>query len=226
MFYEVQVSTAKPTILNIPLTETSSELKEFEIVANPFVKKEESPISMRTINSAEIYRNPGGNRDISKVIQILPGVASSASFRNDIIVRGGAPSENRFFLDGIEVPNINHFATQGSSGGPVGMLNVNFIQEVDFYAGAFPTNRGNALSSVMDFKQIEGNDEKLTGSFMLGSSDVGLTLNGPMGKKSSFIFSARRSYLQFLFKALKLHSYLRIMIFNTSILLKLIPKTH
>lgn len=204
MFYEVQVSTAKPTILNIPLTETSSELKEFEIVANPFVKKEESPISMRTINSAEIYRNPGGNRDISKVIQILPGVASSASFRNDIIVRGGAPSENRFFLDGIEVPNINHFATQGSSGGPVGMLNVNFIQEVDFYAGAFPTNRGNALSSVMDFKQIEGNDEKLTGSFMLGSSDVGLTLNGPMGKKSSFIFSARRSYLQFLFKALKL----------------------
>lgn len=204
LFYEVQVSTAKPTILNIPLTETSSELKEFEITANPFVKKEESPISMRTINSAEIYRNPGGNRDISKVIQILPGVASSASFRNDIIVRGGAPSENRFFLDGIEVPNINHFATQGSSGGPVGMLNVNFIQEVDFYAGAFPTNRGNALSSVMDFKQIEGNDEKLTGTFLLGSSDLGLTLNGPMGKKSSFIFSARRSYLQFLFKALKL----------------------
>ena len=148
--------------------------------------------------------NPGGNRDISKVIQILPGVASSASFRNDIIVRGGAPNENRFYLDGIEVPNINHFATQGSSGGPVGMINVNFIKEVDFYAGAFPANRGNALSSILEFKQIEGNDEKLNGTFTIGSSDIGLTLNGPIGEKSNFILSARRSYLQVLFKALSL----------------------
>ncbi len=204
MFYEIQVTSAKSTTLNIPLDETSSNLKEIEIVASPFERSEESPISMRTINAAEIYRNPGGNRDISKVIQILPGVASSASFRNDIIVRGGSPSENRFFLDGIEVPNINHFATQGSSGGPVGMINVNFIQEVDFLAGAFPANRGNALSSVMEFKQIEGNLDKLSGTFMVGSSDVGITLNSPLGKKSSFIFSARRSYLQFLFTALKL----------------------
>lgn len=204
IFYEIQVTTAKSTTLNIPLQGTSTNLKDFEIVASPFERKEESPLSMRTINAAEIYRNPGGNRDISKVIQILPGVASSASFRNDIIVRGGSPSENRFFLDGIEVPNINHFATQGSSGGPVGMINVNFIQEVDFLAGAFPANRGNALSSVMDFKQIEGNQDKLTGNFMIGSSDIGITLNSPLGKKSSFIFSARRSYLQFLFTALKL----------------------
>jgi hypothetical protein len=203
-FYEIQVTSTKATVLDIALNESSTNLKDFEIVASPFERKEESPLSMRTINAAEIYRNPGGNRDISKVIQILPGVASSASFRNDIIVRGGSPSENRFFLDGIEVPNINHFATQGSSGGPVGMINVNFIQEVDFLAGAFPANRGNALSSVMDFKQIEGNKDKLTGNFMVGSSDIGITLNSPLGKKSSFIFSARRSYLQFLFAALKL----------------------
>ena len=204
MFYEIQVTSAKSTNLDIALKETSTNLKDFEVVASPFQRNEESPISMRTINAAEIYRNPGGNRDISKVIQILPGVASSASFRNDIIVRGGSPSENRFFLDGIEVPNINHFATQGSSGGPVGMINVNFIQEVDFLAGAFPANRGNALSSVMDFKQIEGNKDKLSGNVMLGSSDLGITLNSPLGKKSSFIFSARRSYLQFLFSALNL----------------------
>lgn len=204
IFYEVMVSPVKATNLDIPLNETASNLKAVEITANPFTKNSESPISMRTINAAEIYRNPGGNRDISKVIQILPGVASSTAFRNDIIVRGGAPSENRFFLDGIEVPNINHFATQGSSGGPVGLINVNFIQEVEFLAGAFPANRGNSLSSVMNFKQIEGNKDKLTGTLMLGSSDLGLTLNGPMGKKSSFIFSARRSYLGLLFKALKL----------------------
>ncbi len=201
---EVNVSSARITTLDFALVEESTNLDQVVITASPFNKREESPVSLRTISSSEIYRNPGGNRDISNVIQILPGVASSSSFRNDIIVRGGAPNENRFYLDGIEVPNINHFATQGSSGGPVGMINVNFIREVDFYAGAFPANRGNALSSILEFRQIEGNDESLKGTFMLGSSDVGMTLDGPMGKKSTFILSARRSYLQFLFKALGL----------------------
>jgi len=202
--YETRVSPAKPTILDFALVETSSNLGEVVISSSPFSKTEESPVSLRTIGTEEILRSPGGNRDISKVIQILPGVSSTLSFRNDIIVRGGAPNENRFFLDGIEVPNINHFATQGSSGGPVGMINVNFIREVDFYAGAFSASRGNALSSIIEFKQIEGNDEKLSGTFMIGSSDIGLTLDGPIGKKSTFLLSARRSYLKFLFKALAL----------------------
>lgn len=201
---EIRVTTTRPTQLDFEMVEDKKVLGEVVVKANPFTKTEESPVSLRTISSSEIFRNPGGNRDISKVIQVLPGVASSASFRNDLIVRGGAPNENRFYLDGIEVPNINHFATQGSSGGPVGMINVNFIQEVDFYAGAFPSNRGNALSSIMDFSLIEGNDEKLTGSFMVGSSDIGLTFDGPMGKNSTYILSVRRSYLQFLFQALAL----------------------
>ena len=204
VFYEVRVTSTRTTTLDFALVEESTALDEVLISKSPFNRKVESPVSMRTIGASEIYRSPGGNRDISKVIQILPGVASSASFRNDIIVRGGAPNENRFYLDGIEIPNINHFATQGSSGGPVGMINVNFIQEVDFYAGAFPANRGNSLSSIMEFKQIDGNDEKLRGSLMLGSSDIGITLDGPIGEKSTFMFSARRSYLQILFKALNL----------------------
>ena len=201
---EVEVGSSKSVNIDFAMKEMAVALDEVEIVASPFTQKEESPLSMRTINATEIYRNPGGNRDISKVIQSLPGVASTISFRNDIIVRGGAPNENRFYLDGIEVPNINHFATQGSSGGPVGLINVNFIKEVEFYSSAFPANRGNALSSVMDFTQIEGNDEKLRGTFMLGSSDAGLTIDGPLGKKSNFILSARRSYLQFLFQGLGL----------------------
>ena len=204
IIYEIMVTSTRPTILDIPMNEETAALGEVVVKAGQFNKTEESPVSLRAISATEIYRNPGGNRDISKVISVMPGVASTVSFRNDIIVRGGAPNENRFFLDGIEVPNINHFATQGSSGGPVGMVNVNFIREVDFYAGAFPVNRGNALSSVMNFKQIDGNDEKLTGTFMVGSSDIGLTLDGPAGKNSTFLFSARRSYLQFLFEALKL----------------------
>ncbi|MGB3081215.1 MAG: TonB-dependent receptor [Saprospiraceae bacterium] len=202
--FEIQVTSVKYTTVDFELDEDSRLLDEIQIVASPFNKTEESPLSIRTIGSTEIFRSPGGNRDISKVIQILPGIGSTVSFRNDIIVRGGAPNENRFFIDGIEVPNINHFATQGSSGGPVGLINVNFIQQVDFYSGAFPANRGNGLSSIAEFKLKKGNDEKLTGTAMLGSSDIGVTLDGPIGKKSSFIFSARRSYLQLLFKAIGL----------------------
>jgi hypothetical protein len=202
--FEVQTFNNKPSFLNIEMRENSALLKEVEITASPFTKKEEAPVSMRTIGVSEIERNPGGNRDISRVIQSLPGVASPPSFRNDIIIRGGAPNENRFYLDGIEVPNINHFATQGASGGPVGLINVNFIREVDFYSSAFPADRGNALSSVFDFSLKEGNPEKIKSNITVGSSDYGLTLDGPIGDKTTYIFSVRRSYLQFLFSVLKL----------------------
>lgn len=202
--FEVQVGTARPVQLAIELKATATELKEVEITRQPFQRTVESPLSVRTIGSAEIMRNPGGNRDISRVIRALPGVASTASFRNDIIIRGGAPNENRFYLDGIEVPTINHFSTQGSSGGPVGMINVNFIREVDVIAGAFPAARGNTLSSVFEFKQAEGSSEKRTMTFMLGSSDAGFTFDGPTGPNATTIVSVRRSYLQFLFQALKL----------------------
>ena len=202
--YEISVGSIGVTEIDIALSEESALLDQVVLQTNRIEKSEESPLSKQTIGATEIYRNPGANRDISKVVQVLPGVATTVSFRNDIIVRGGAPNENRFYLDGIEIPNINHFATQGSSGGPVGMINVNFIRDVDFYSGAFPANRGNTMSSVMEFQQVTGNREKLGGTFMLGSSDIGLTLNGPTGKNSSFILSARRSYLQFLFQALKL----------------------
>jgi hypothetical protein len=203
-YAEINVNPNKPTILDIKLIESSTSLDVVEITASPFQKSEESPVSKRSINATEIYRNPGGNRDISKVITSLPGVASTASFRNDIIIRGGAPNENRFYLDGIEIPNINHFATQGSSGGPVGMINVNFIREVDLYSGAFPANRGNTLSSVLEFKQIDGNPDRIASTLTVGSSDFGITLDGPIDKKTTFVFSARRSYLQLLFSAIGL----------------------
>lgn len=201
---EVQLTPNKNLRLDFSMVENAQIIEEVQVTANTFNKTEESPTSLRTINASEIYRNPGGDRDISKVVANLPGVSSTPSFRNDLIVRGGAPNENRFFLDGVEIPNINHFATQGSSGGPVGIINVNFIREVDFYSGAFPTNRGNALSSIMELKQIEGSDESFSGSFMIGSSDAGLTLNTPLSQTSTMLLSVRRSYLQFLFQALQL----------------------
>jgi hypothetical protein len=116
----------------------------------------ESPLSIQRLTTEDIKANPGGNFDISKVIQSLPGVgggAAGGSFRNDIIIRGGAPSENVFYLDGIEVPVINHFSTQGSGGGPQGILNVSFIEDVKLSSSAFDARYDNALSSVFQFKQ-------------------------------------------------------------------------
>lgn len=202
--YEIQVINNRPTEINIEMEASSQTLQEVVVKSSPFKKTEESPVSLRTIGVAEIQRNPGANRDISKVVQSLPGVTTTASFRNDLIIRGGAPNENRFYLDEVEVPNINHFATQGASGGPVGLINVNFIREVDFFSGAFPANRGNALSSVFNFSQRDGRNDHIGGTFMVGASDLGLTLEGPIGNKTTFLFSARRSYLQFLFKLLEL----------------------
>ena len=204
MVNEITITNSRTVELDFLIEPIIKDQKEIIVKANPFTKKSESPVSLRTLNSTEIERLPGAGRDVSKVLQALPGVASRATFRNDIIVRGGSPGENKFYLDGIEVPNINHFATQGSSGGPVGLLNVNFIREVDFYSGAFPSNRANGLSSVIAFKQKDGNPDGLITNFALGSSDAALTFDGPLGKKVDFIFSVRRSYLQFLFAALKL----------------------
>ncbi|MFN5785961.1 MAG: carboxypeptidase regulatory-like domain-containing protein [Flavobacteriia bacterium] len=201
---DITVTISRTVDLDFALEPIVKEQKEVTVKASPFNRKVESPVSLRTLNATEIERQPGAGRDVSKVLQALPGVGVRATFRNDIIIRGGAPGENKFYLDGIEVPNINHFATQGSSGGPVGLLNVNFIREVDFYAGAFPANRANGLSSVISFKQKDGNPDALITNFALGSSDAALTFDGPLGKKADFIFSARRSYLQFLFAALQL----------------------
>ena len=204
--FEIQVLNSKPATVNFKLEENTKAINEVVVKAAPFRKSEESPLSLRTIGAAEIQRNPGSNRDISRVVQNLPGVTSVASFRNDLIIRGGSPNENRFYLDEVEVPNINHFATQGASGGPVGLINVDFIREVDFFSGAFPANRGNSLSSVFQFKQKDGRDDKVGFTATVGTSDYFLTLEGPLNKKKNvtFLASLRRSNLQLLFKAIGL----------------------
>ncbi|MDB4584252.1 TonB-dependent receptor [Draconibacterium sp.] len=201
---EIEVSVANTNSIEIQLEQTKELLDEVTVSASPFRKTEESPVSLRSIGIGEIEKSPGANRDISKVIQSFPGVQSTPAFRNDVIIRGGGPSESRFYLDGVEVPFINHFATQGASGGPVGIINADFLREVNYYSGAFPANRGNALSGVLEFNQIDGNDEKLKFQGTLGAAEIAATLDGPIGEKTNFVFSVRRSYLQFLFGLLEL----------------------
>jgi hypothetical protein len=201
---EIMVTNAKKVFLDIPLEEKTEAIEQVSITASTFRKSEESPVSLRRIGISEIERNPGSNRDISKAIQSFPGVASTPAFRNDVIVRGGGPNENAFYLDGVEIPNLNHFATQGASGGPVGIINVDFIRGINYYSGAFPANRSDALSSVIELRQKDGNSEKLNFRGTVGASDLGITLDGPLNDNTTFIASARRSYLQFLFSALEL----------------------
>jgi hypothetical protein len=200
----VMVTNSHLVDFDIPLEEAAIGIGEVFIRASPFRKKIETPLSVRIIGIDEIEKNPGGNRDISKVIQSFPGVASTPAFRNDVIVRGGGPNENRFYIDNVEIPYLNHFSTQGSSGGPVGIINVDFVQSVDFISGAFPASKGNALSSILNFTFVDGNEDKMQYKTTVGASDFGLTIEGPAGKKGTLLMSVRRSYLKYLFTALQL----------------------
>lgn len=201
---EVQVQGNQTTFIDVALTEAAFALTEVTVRQNLTIKRIESPISVLSIGVQEIEKSAGANRDVSKVVQSLPGVGATDPNRNDLIVRGGGPSENVFYLDGIEIPVINHFATQGSSGGSVGVINPDFVREIDFYTGAFPANRSNALSSVMEIRQKDGSEDRIHTKLSIGASDAAITIDGPIGQKSTFIVSARQSYLQFLFKAIGL----------------------
>lgn len=196
---EFMVNTAVERTENVGLETESTTLEQVTVKASPFRKNVDSPVALQRIGIAEIEKNPGGNRDISKVVQSMPGVLSSPAFRNDFVVRGGGPAENRFYLDEVELPNLNHFATQGASGGVVSIVNIDFVKEVNFYSGAFPAACGNMLSSMLDFHQIEGNPDRVKVRATFGATDYGLSLDGPLLPKTTFIASARRSYLKMLF---------------------------
>ena len=201
---EYLVSAATPFI-EIEMEEDATQLEAVTVVPSPFRATAESPVGLQVIGVREIEKSPGANRDVSRIVRSYPGVSfSPVGYRNDLIVRGGGPSENKFYLDGIEIPNINHFATQGATGGPVSILNADLIREIDFYTGAFPADRSGALSSVLDIRLRDGNPEKQTFKATLGASEVSLSGSGHIGEKTSYLFSLRQSYLQLLFKMIGL----------------------
>lgn len=210
--FNIVISAGNEINLNIEMEPSVESLFEVVIRSNrrtAVAATIESPLSVQRLTSEEIRSNPGGNFDISKVIQTLPGVGGGVGgggFRNDIIIRGGAPNENVFYLDGIEIPVINHFQTQGSSGGPQGILNVSFIEDVKLSSSAFEARYDNALSSVFQFRQRTGNPNRVQGNVRLSATDLSATLEGPLSKnrKTTFLASARRSYLQALFTLIDL----------------------
>lgn len=192
-------------LIEIEMDQESTEITASSVRPSPFLRSVESPVSVRIISVGDIDRIPGANKDIARIVRSYPGVSySPIGYRNDLIVRGGGPSENAFYIDGIEIPNINHFATQGASGGPVSILDSDLIREINFYTGSFPANRGGALSSVMDITLKDGIPDKHSFKATVGASEVGVNARGHIGDKTTYVASVRQSYLQLLFKLLGL----------------------
>lgn len=228
--YNVVLTSGNIVTVNFEMNEEAEVLAEVVVESRRSAETAtvETPLSIQRLTTEEIRSNPGGNFDISRVVQALPGVGGAtgtASFRNDIIIRGGAPNENVYYLDGIEIPVINHFSTQGSAGGPQGILNVSFIEDVTLSTSAFEARYDNTLSSVLQFKQKAGNTERLQGNVRLSATELATTFDGPIGGKTTFLASARRSYLEFLFKLLDLPIRPNYWDFQYKISHKLDPRT-
>ncbi len=193
----VAVSPGRGTEISVSLDQTPIEIESVTVTAKEsyFEKDPEAEVSGRTIDTQEIMNSSGGLMDIQRVVQVLPSVVSGSDQMNEIIVRGGNYGENLFVMDGIEIPNPNHFAMQGVGGGPISLLRAEFIKDVSFIAGAFPAKYGDKASSVMDISLRRGNREKLLTNLDMGMAGLGFMAEGPIGENGAFLFSARKSYL-------------------------------
>jgi len=211
--YNILVKSVGNQLYNFELEEQTTGLEEVVVTAeqNKISRPKETPLSTQKLTANELATYPGGNNDVVRVAQSLPGVSpSTGGFRNDLIIRGGAPNESVYYLDGVEIPNINHFSTQGAGGGPVGLLNVSFIDNVTLSSSAFGAQYDNPLSGVLQFEQRVGNRRKASTNIRVSASEAALTFDGPIFKgeneasKTSVIASVRRSYLQYLFELIGL----------------------
>lgn len=208
--FNIAVTTGNAQVVNFELEPSSTILGEVTVtfdkgksaVATDLI----TPLSVQQLTTEEIKANPGGSFDVSRVIQTLPGVGGSSGGpgRNDIIIRGGAPNENVYYLDGVEIPVLNHFQTQGSSGGAQGMLNVSFIEDLKLSSSAFDARYDNALAATFVIKQRDGNRERVSGNVRVSLTEAVATLEGPIGKQTTFLASTRKSYLDLLFQAIDL----------------------
>lgn len=199
----IQLTAAVTRQVNITMEPRVDTLAAVSVRAPGVRRTDVAPLSNFRLNVQEIEKSPGGNRDISKVVQNIPGVSATPAYRNDLVVRGGSPSENRFYLDRVEIPILNHFAQQGASGGNASLVNSDFLSSATLYSSAFPVWAG-GLSSVLDLRMAEGNSDRFKTRFSIGASDAGITFDTPLGKDANLMASYRVSYLQLLFSAIKL----------------------
>ena len=198
---DISVMPGRPAQVNFELSTTAIELESIVVQSDYFNNNPIELNSVKSFNYEEIRRSAGGFEDVVRAVSILPGVAQADPGRNDLIVRGGGPSENLYLINGIPVQNINHFGTQGSTGGPLSYINLDYVEGTTFSTGGFSVLNGDKISSVLTVDIREGRDDKIGGKATVSATQFGFDLEGPVSSNSSFIFSARRSYLDFIFQA-------------------------
>ena len=198
---DVAVGTGKPATVLVRLTPTAVDLATVEVRASYFVPPVDASTSAQTLGAEAVRRAPGVQEDVVRAVALLPGVGVTQPGRNDLVVRGGAPFENLFLVDGLEVPNINHFGTQGSTGGPLSLINIDLVQSASFASGGFGVAYGDRTASVTDIRLREGIRERFGGEVNVSATGASLILEGPLGGDGSIVASARRSYLDLLFRA-------------------------
>lgn len=198
---DVVVASGRAVDLQIELTQSSVDLEAVEVTGSYFRKYADEPVSTQRLSYEEIRRAPGGFEDVVRAISVFPGVAEARPGRNDLVVRGGAPSENLYVVDNVQIPNINHFGTQGAGGGPLSYINLDFVRETSFSTGGFGVRYGDKLSSVLTIDLQDGRKDRIGGKAMISATQFGLDCQGPFADGGSFVLSARRSYLDLIFKA-------------------------
>jgi hypothetical protein len=192
---DVIVRPLRTTYVNAELQNASVEIQNVIVEGGYFSEVENKPVSAINFSAEEIRRAPGSAGDVSRIVYGLPSLAKVNDSRNSLIVRGGSPLENSFYLDNIEIPNINHFQIQGSSDGPIGLLNTDFIDDVNFYSGGFSPAFGDRLSSIMEISYREGSKSSFNPQVQMSMAGFGAGAEGPIGNNGSYMFSAGRSYL-------------------------------
>jgi hypothetical protein len=197
---DVVVSPGRPATVELRLRPGITELDELTVRPNYFLPPGTAPTSTQALSAEDVRRTPGTQEDVVRAVSLLPGVGVTSAARNDLVVRGGAPFENLFLVDGLEVPNINHFGSQGSTGGPTSLINIDFLQQADFSAGGFGARYGDRTGSVTELRLRDGTSERLAGQVNLSATGLGVIAEGPLGENTTFLAGARRSYLDLLFQ--------------------------
>ncbi|MCB0731308.1 MAG: carboxypeptidase-like regulatory domain-containing protein [Ignavibacteriae bacterium] len=192
---DVIIRSKRTTYLNIEMLPSSVELNDVVVESGYFTEINDKPLGTANFSSEEIRRAPGSAGDVSRILFGLPSLAKVNDARNSLIVRGGSPIENSFYIDNIEIPNINHFPVEGSSDGPIGILNADFIEDVNFYSGGFSPIYGERLSSIMEISFREGSKDQFNSQLNLSMQGVGAAIEGPLSDCGSYMASGSIAYL-------------------------------
>lgn len=200
---DLSIKPDRKFYLNIEMNSSAVELQDVVVTNGYFSELENKPVSAVNFSSEEIRRSPGTAGDVSRILYTLPSIAKVNDQRNSLIVRGGTAVENSFYLDNIEIPNINHFPVEGSSDGPIGILNADFINDINFHSGGFSPTYGDKLSSIMDISYREGNKDRFSPRLNLSMAGFGGSLEGAIGEKGNYLLSVNRSYVDLILEQIE-----------------------